>query len=510
MPQRANRRAPLRECVGATVGRHWPPCARRWLGLLTACLLLAPLSGWAHSAQRGLVMLLPTGYYLAAGTLAVVVSCGLLVWLPVGRLRQLAAARLPLCSFAPPSPVGTSLLSTIVLALLIVAGLTGARDPLTNPLPPVIWSLWWVGFPLLQCVVGDLWPRLNPWSGLLRLLRCCTRRGVRPWLRLPRRLGYLPAIGLFFGFAWFELIDPAPRDPARLALAVALYWLLNFIGMMIYGEAAWLRRAEPFAIFFRLIGHCSPLLRERLPTARGARRRIRICLTWPGRPLLRLPPLPLSGTLFVVLTLSAVSFDGLSKTFFWLAAMGLNPLSFAGRSAVQLQNTLGLLAAFLLLAGLFFLAVYGGWRRHARRPLHRAEWLPACGRLVYSLIPISLVFHGAHYLTALLLDGQYALIALSDPFARGWNLLQLAPDRQAAAGWLNNLDSVTLIWRVQTIVIVTGHIIGVVVAHLIALDLLRRHSNAATAAAASQLFLAGLMAAYTLFGLWLLSTPAIG
>ena len=37
------------------------------------------------------------------------------------------------------------------------------------------------------------------------------------------------------------------------------------------------------------------------------------------------------------------------------------------------------------------------------------------------------------------------------------------------------LDSVTLIWRVQTVVIVTG-----------------------------------LMAAYTLFGLWLLSTPAIG
>ena len=48
----------------------------------------------------------------------------------------------------------------------------------------------------------------------------------------------------------------------------------------------------------------------------------------------------------VLLTLSAVSFDGLSKTFWWLGLGGINPLEFPGRTAVMGRNSLGLLLSW--------------------------------------------------------------------------------------------------------------------------------------------------------------------
>ena len=45
---------------------------------------------------------------------------------------------------------------------------------------------------------------------------------------------------------------------------------------------------------------------------------------------------------------------------------------------------------------------------------------------MWSIVPIALAYHFSHYLTALLVNGQYALVALSDPFALGWNLFGTA------------------------------------------------------------------------------------
>ena len=43
----------------------------------------------------------------------------------------------------------------------------------------------------------------------------------------------------------------------------------------------------------------------------------------------------------------------------------------------------------------------------------------SCGLLVWSIVPIALAYHIAHYLPSLLVDGQYAVAALSDPFGYG-------------------------------------------------------------------------------------------
>ncbi|TIL81498.1 MAG: hypothetical protein E5Y76_04845, partial [Mesorhizobium sp.] len=169
----------------------------------------------------------------------------------------------------------------------------------------------------------------------------------------------------------------------------------------------------------------------------------RLNLCWPGAKLSNAAPLSLSGIAFLLLALSSVSFDGLSKTFFWLGLFGLNPLEFPGRTAVIGVGTFGLVLTFVLLAAAFILAIVLG--QHLAGSPHSLS--QAAGLLVWSIVPIALAYHVAHYLTALLVDGQYALAALSDPFTLGWNLFGTATmpiEAGVAAGagsawWLWNI-----------------------------------------------------------------------
>jgi hypothetical protein len=196
-----------------------------------------------------------------------------------------------------------------------------------------------------------------------------------------------------------------------------------------------------------------------------------------------------------------VSFDGLSRTFFWLGLNGVNPLEFPGRTAMMAINTEGLAAAFIALAAVFCLAVYLGERLAAdRRPF--AE---AAGLYVWSIVPIALAYHFAHYLTALLVNGQYAIVALSDPYELGWDLFGTAY-LTVSAGIASGSAAAWVLWNVQAVAIVAGHVLAVLAAHLLA-D--RLHPDGGTAMR-SQLPLTILMVAYTVLGLWLLSTPTAG
>jgi hypothetical protein len=305
---------------------------------------------------------------------------------------------------------------------------------------------------------------------------------------------------VFAGFAWLELVHPAPDDPAILAVAVASYWVAAFAGMLLFGYDAWTTRAEAFAIFFRLIGGLSPVVLEHDPGPAG-KLSGSLSLAVPGAALIAREPLPASGMLFVILTLSSVSFDGLSRTFWWLALGDINPLEFPGRSAVMARNSAGLFAAFAMLAACFVAAVALGRALAGRMGRLR----PALGAFVYSIGPISIGFHFAHYLTALLVDGQYAVIAASDPFGTGLDLLGLN-ERRVTTSFLNTYESVRTIWNLQTAAIVIGHVAAVALAHAVAL----RHFGEGRRATVSQLPLAAFMVLYTLFGLWLLATPVVG
>jgi hypothetical protein len=479
--------------------------SNEWWGarlLAAAALAIGPCSAaQAHTGARAFILLLPTQLYIFGGALVVALSFVVMALVPRAGLRALERARWRLGPMPRWRAVGPSL-GALALALgLMVAGHLGSRDPLANPLPLVVWTLWWVGLTFLHALLGNLWALINPWHGVYRLLTVLP--GLRGWrarppLGYPRWLGYWPATLWFFAFAWFELVYPAPQDPARLANAISVYLSATLLGMLLFGERAWFRHGEAFSVFFRIVAWLSPLDPEPEASAGGPST---LSATLPGIRLLKVGALPLSGAAFVLLALASVSFDGLSRTFWWLDLVGANPLEHPGRTVLIGANSLGLLGVFCALVAVYLAAVLLG--RVLGRPDCKAS--ESLGRFVVAIVPIAFGYHFAHYLPAFLVDGQYALRALSDPFARGWNLFGTG-DLHVTASFLGNHRSVQVIWNLQVAAIVAAHVVAVAIAHFLAL----RDAPDLRAAVLSQAPMTALMIAYTLFGLWLLAAPAAG
>jgi hypothetical protein len=447
-----------------------------------AVLLLIGAAGpaLAHASGRGFVMLLPTNYVIWGGALAVLVSFIAVSLLP----HRPPAKQLVERPAGAPSrlAVAVSLMSAFAIGLIIVSGLRGPNDPAENLLPLGVWTLWWVVIVLLHPLFGNLWGVLNPFTGLHAVLM----RGRAPPLAYPAWLSYWPAVVIFFAFAWFQLVYPAPEDRDVLAQVLIFYLGFTLLAVLLFGAGSWLRRGDPFGVFLYQLGSAAPL------SSKGLR--------LPGAGLLTLPPLPLSGTLFVLLTLSAISFDGFANTFFWLSRVGVNPLDYPGRTAMMGANTLGLLGSFLLLSAVFLGAVFAGWLWSGRK----VDFVTLCGRLVYSLIPISIAYHFAHYLGDTLVNLQYLAVELSDPLHTGADLLGLR-DFHVTASFLNTASGTLAIFTAQTAAILLGHIVGVAVAHA----MLAETELPRTEALRLEGPLAISMVAYTAFGLWLLAAPSI-
>jgi hypothetical protein len=229
-------------------------------------------------------------------------------------------------------------------------------------------------------------------------------------------------------------------------------------------------------------------------------RRLEVEVTLPSLRLLGTEATSISWAVFVLLVLSSVSFDGLSRTFTWLGWLGVNPLAYPGRTTLMAPNTLGFLGVFAGLVLTYVAAVrvqalLGG----LRLPLARLVALFAA-----PLVPIACGYHFVHYLPVFLVDAQHALRAASDPFARGWDLLG-TQDLPVVTSFLSDPTRVYAIWHGQVAIIVAAHVAGIVVAHAVALRL-----AGPVRATVSQLPMTVLMVGLTIFGLWLLSTPAAG
>ena len=130
----------------------------------------------------------------------------------------------------------------------------------------------------------------------------------------------------------------------------------------------------------------------------------------------------------------------------------------------------------------------------ARDMVHTDRSLTA--DFVLSLVPIAFVYEVAHYFSLFLTQGQFALPLLSDPFARGWDVL-------GTADYVPNLAPLTpnTVWYVQVGALVAGHVAGLTIAHDRAVTIFEDR----TAALRSQYAMLALMVLYTVGGLWLLS-----
>ena len=463
------------------------------LAILVPGIIAISGKAQAHASEQTFVLLLPTDLYTAVGAGIVALTIILLLILPHRISSGLFnTIRLPGIRLAEGSQLVTSTVSTLVLAFLVIQGWTGTTDPLTNVLPVAIWTGWWICLFMIQGILGNIWKWVNPFTGAHRLLELVT--GCQRLAIMPDWIGSWPAVLAYVAFVAFLLADPAPDYPSRLAMFVGTYWLLTLAGMTIFGGREWLERCECFTILFNYLA-CMSFWHIGKGTAR---------LGLPGWQLAQHPVLVVSQAAFVLTVLACSSFDGLNETFWWLDTINVNPLEFPGRSAVVLETLIGIIAAVLLLIAAYTLTVFAGNHLAGMIPGTETRAGPAetYGRLALSLLPIAFGYHVAHFFPTLLVNGQYAIVALSDPFSTGADYLGLG-HHFVTTGFFAEYGAVRLIWLTQCVAIVTGHVLAVLVGH----SILTRLYGTGWRTIMAEFPLSVLMILYTVLSLWLLASP---
>jgi hypothetical protein len=462
-----------------------------WIGVAICTLALTQLAA-AHKAEQGLILLLPTDVYIAAGVSSFILTVIVVALLPVAVTNVLFK---PISVIKiggwPNSKKATSACATLVLFFLLLVGLQGPNDPQANLLSLTIWSGWWIGLVALHGLLGNLWSWINPWTGLFAFLDAILRSPIRP--KMPKALGVWPAIVIFLLFSSFSIADPAPADPGRLTSMVFGYWLFTLAGMLLFGDQQWTRHFECFTIFFWLISKLSPL-------QIGSRIRIGM----PGWALLSGFKYSTSIAIFCLIILGSGSFDGLNETFWWLAAIDVNPLEFPGRTAIILETTIGFLLANLLLCAVFASGIYLGtsWANMGSKSCQTIPFKSAFDSHALSLLPIGFGFHLAHFLPTFLVSTQYNFAAMIDPFGTGADYLSLGKIN-IYVGFLSVSHFVRWIWLSQAGIIVLSHVLAILIAHKTSRQLFPDRPKAMMA----ELPLTAFMIAYTIFGLWLLAAP---
>ena len=454
---------------------------KRAFAVLNLMALIRSSPVHAHASEQGFVLLLPTDLYTGAGVVAVFLTLLILMIVP-GRVVDRVFRPVP---FGRPRlarvKAVTTMVSSILVLVLIWVGFNGPSDPLANPLVLMVWVVFWIALVSIQGFVGDIWSFISPFSGALRLARWSF--GSWRFAPLSPRIGYWPAVIGFLLFGFVLLADPAPADPRHLARVVAGYTVFQMGFILVYGPR-WLLRGEVFTVLMRTYGKASIL-------GRGA-------VGAPGWQIVLGARVPLAVAILCVLLLGTGSFDGLNETFWWMGQLGMNPLEFSGRSAVVVQNTVGMVLANAGLLVIFTVTLFLGLRLAS----HDLA-IPAAFKLFApTLLPIALGYHIAHYLPSFLVDSQYALVALSDPLMNGSDWLGLG-EFYVTTGFFNAKDSVRTIYLTQAGAVVIGHILAVLTAHCVALRVFKSHKKAVL----SQVPLAVFMVIYTFFGLWLLASP---
>jgi hypothetical protein len=455
-------------------------------GLLPSApaLVARPGQGWpgqmvfAHGIGGAKDLPIPAEYAIAGATAALAVS--FIVLALAWRTPRFDAATKgrPVpewFSRVVDGPVFSGVVRT--LGFLFFAYVTWAAvagpDLLTNPVFGVVYVWLWVGVIFASVLLGPVYRALNPVRTLhLGFSRVTGGRSDEGVFQLPARLGMWPAAVGLFAFVWMELVFPHATFLTPLRLWFAVYFAVTLIAAMVFGNR-WFTVADPFEVYSTLAGHLSVF---------GRRADGRLVIRSPLGNLDGVPVRP--GLVAVVSVLfGSTAFDTFKDSASWLRFVqgsGLNP---------EVVNTLALLG-FCVVVGVSFAAATMATGVHNGI----SRWLLP-DRYAHAVVPIIIGYITAHYLSFFVEVGQQTLVQLSDPMSNGADLLGTA--NLHVNYWLSSQPRVLATMKV--LVIVTGHVLGVIASHDRALKLLpRRHRLT------GQLPLLAVMVFYTAGGLWLL------
>lgn len=359
--------------------------------------------------------------------------------------------------------------SVVLFALIIVASFFGTGLAPYNFASVFIWVIFGVGLAYIAFLVADVWPVVNPWQNIMKLWS--EKQKHHEW---PKKLNHWLAVFLLFAFLWFENIYPFPSQPKILGIAIIIFSFITFMGMSKYGVRSWTTYADPFAHIYRFLGKFAPITTAQKeiiarPYAVG---------------LIDKSELTISETVFILLMLAGISFDGLKGTSLYLIiTTQLTQLALP----LLISETVLFLCVYAIFITAYFLIC---------RLVDNKAW----SYFILSLIPIAAGYELAHFATLLLLDGQRIIYLISDPLGLGWNLFGTA-GYTITSSFLN----LKYLWYFQIVVILIGHIIAVWIADRIALLLYKPSEVTKT-----QIPLIALMIIYTMSSLWIISQPVVG
>tara|TARA_B100000686_G_scaffold351784_1_gene451522 strand:- start:8711 stop:10144 length:1434 start_codon:yes stop_codon:yes gene_type:complete len=452
-------------------------------------------TAYAHGFGERYDLPMPLLYFIIGAIVAVGLSF-LLVGIFVTNEASLRSLR-----FEIPLPnwlkghIGTRYISWIIkcfsvllLVLILITTLIGSNKPIYNFSPTFIWIIWWVGLGFVSAVLGNVWPFINPWKITFEFASTISKvftnkEMFKPILNYPVDLKGWPAVILFAVFAWIENVYWGAAIPRHLAVLVIVYSLIQWGGMLLFGKQIWLKIGDPFNQIFRFFSKLSIFEINYLER--------KVFMRPPGFGFLSSSKLDVSTMIFVLILLSTVTFDGIKETPFWANLHSTLP----ALSYTQI-DTLGLIIVPAIFISIYLIFCFS--IRYFSRENSNLIFIGIS--FAFSLLPIALAYHFAHYLSLLLIPGQAIIPLLSDPFGIGWNLFGSA-DYQIKLTAINAKAA----WFFSVFVIVIGHVLAVYVSHVMALKLFKSHSNAIR----SQYPMLLLMLIYTAISLWILSMPII-
>lgn len=444
----------------------------------------------AHAFGKRYDLPVPLWLFVIGG--AAVVFLSFLLVLPTAvRPLTMSEARTGDHAVLRRAPV-RSATAWIILAGLAVLGWIGSQSIAENILPTAFWLLIWIAVPISCGLVGNWTRPLNPFAAVSRLAdRDGARRaliGTERRFGWPARLGYWPAVVLFFALAVGELIyNGTATLPSVTATAIAVYFGLNALMGLLVGAEAWVARGEVFSVLWSTWGR----------------------LGWwrfgalGGRGFLGGLQAPFEATAsrmtFLLLLLMSVTFDGLLSTPGWKSLELKLPMA-PGTAPFLLFET----GAFVAIVGVAWL-LFGGFAA-AVRAAGRLDisWMETVAGLMRSLLPISFGYLVAHNLDYLAINGQLLLPLLGNPAGfQGVSLLP-APFNDSYEINPNILPSAAL-WYFEVVLIVAVHIAAVLEAH----GFLGRTARTVQDARRSEWPWIVAMVGYTMTSLWLLAQPVV-
>ncbi|MPY92125.1 MAG: hypothetical protein GEV08_03395 [Acidimicrobiia bacterium] len=320
-----------------------------------------------------------------------------------------------------------------VLALLLATAMFGPARGASNVAPLLLYLTFWIAFQVLSPLVGDLWGAVSPLDSLAGLVP--GRRPGGPVEPAPQLLSQLLAPAGLLGLAWLELAYHAPGSPRVIGWLTVAY-VVGQLGLVARFGRGWLGQGESFTVYFALLASLAPFHRDTAD-------RLRLRPPVAGLATVAASPVLLG---VVVSTLGAVAYDGLSRLPWWLE------LTADRRGwSLTLVNTIGLAWMVAVVAALYLGAA------RASAWLSRRDPDEVARAFAPTLVPLAVSLTAAHYVWPVVFDGQALLVQLSDPFAKGWDLL-------GTADWYINYTLVSpaqVAW-VQLACVLVGHMAAVV------------------------------------------------